>query len=189
MDVLFWLAKGPFSIFGVILWMFHVGRARHPGPGPRVFTPGQLSIEFVNVGGWLTHGDLALDSCAQFLAVAEHKLIPSSARSGWWWSLWLLVLLLMLLVGLVGRRGTGSRRDFIVGCPNALAPSQACYVTDRWFTPHFSVFASFRIGSWMADVACPVVCQPIWSLVGWILLIGPPRRLIVLSRVSGTSIG
>ena len=55
------------------------------GPGilglANVFYPGQLSIEFVNVGGWLTHGDLALDSCAQFLAVAEHRLIPSGARS------------------------------------------------------------------------------------------------------------
>ena len=28
------------------------------------------------MGGWLTHGDLALDSCAQFLAVAEHPLDP-----------------------------------------------------------------------------------------------------------------
>ena len=35
-------------------------------------------------------------------------------------------------------------------------------VTDRWFTPHFSVLARFRIGAWMADVACPVGCQPIW---------------------------
>ena len=60
--------------------MLHIGRARHPGPGPRFFTPGQLSIEFVYVGGWLAHGDLALDSCAQFLAVAEHRLIPSRAR-------------------------------------------------------------------------------------------------------------
>ena len=58
--------------------------------------------------------------------------------------------------------GTGSRGDFFVGCPGALAASQACYVTDRWFTPHFSVLARFRIGAWMADVACPVVCQPIW---------------------------
>ena len=57
--------------------------------------------------------------------------------------------------------GTGSRRDFFVGCPNALAASHACYVTDRWFTPHFSVLARFRIGAWMADVACPVVCQPV----------------------------
>ena len=58
--------------------------------------------------------------------------------------------------------GTGSRRDFFVGCPGALAASQACYVTDRWFTPHFSVLARFRICAWMADVACPFVCQPIW---------------------------
>ena len=58
--------------------------------------------------------------------------------------------------------GTGSRRDFFVGCPGALAASQACDVTDRWFTPHFSVFARFRIGAWMADVACPVACQPLW---------------------------
>ena len=57
---------------------------------------------------------------------------------------------------------TGSHRDFFAGCPSALAASQACYVTDRWFTPHFSVLARFRIGAWMADVACPVVCQPIW---------------------------
>ena len=59
--------------------MLHVGRARHPGPGKRSFIPGQLSIEFANIGGWLTYGDLALDSCAQFLAVAEHRLIPSRA--------------------------------------------------------------------------------------------------------------
>ena len=61
--------------------MFQIGRARHPGPGSRDFPPGELSIEFVNVGGWLTSGDLAWDSCAQFLAAAEHRLIPSRARS------------------------------------------------------------------------------------------------------------
>ena len=55
--------------------------ARHPGPGKRYFTPGQLSFEFVNVDGWLTCGDLAMDSCAQFLVVAEHRLIPWRARS------------------------------------------------------------------------------------------------------------
>ena len=43
--------------------------------------PGQLSVEFVNIGGWLTCGDMALDSCAQFLAVAEHRLIPSRSLS------------------------------------------------------------------------------------------------------------
>ena len=63
------------------MWMLHIGRARYPGPEKKRFPPGQLSVEFVNVGGWLTYGDLALDSCAQFLAVAEHSLIPSWARS------------------------------------------------------------------------------------------------------------
>ena len=61
--------------------MLHIGRARHPGPGPRDIFLGQVSIEFINVGGWLTSGDFAMDSCAQFLAVAEHRLIPSRARS------------------------------------------------------------------------------------------------------------
>ena len=70
-----------FFFWEVLLWVLYIGRARHPGPGPRVFTPGQLSIEFANVGGWFTSGGFALDSCAQFLAVAEHRLIPSRARS------------------------------------------------------------------------------------------------------------
>ena len=61
--------------------MLHVGRSRHPGAGPRDITSGELSIEFINVGGWLPSGDVAMDSCAQFLAVAEHRLIPSRARS------------------------------------------------------------------------------------------------------------
>ena len=55
--------------------------------------------------------------------------------------------------------GIGSRP---VGCPNAPAASVACVVTDRWFTPHFSVVARFCIDAWMADVACLIVCQPIW---------------------------
>ena len=281
--------------------MLHIGRARRPGTGPRVFTRGQISIEFVNVGGWLTHGDLALDSCAQFLAVAEHHFIPSRARSvchqlrkAGYQSVWSLAcqdqvagghagvgvvchagaplallsfvtpqfkaffrlgrlvrttlptgkggvvhlfvvydyqeaeedagqLLLtdkllqsvlaeahavcigqpMLIagdlnadpavipclaigvsacryvdlalayslgVGLIPdatcrfsrEEGTGSRRDFFVGCRNALAASVACSVTDRWFTHHFSEVARFCLDAWMADVACPIVCQLIW---------------------------
>ena len=272
----FLVSKRTFYFFGsVILWMFHIGRARHPGPGPRDFPPGQLSVEFINVGGWLTSGDLALDSCAQFLAVAEHRLIPSRARSvchqlrrAGHHSVWapacqdkiagghagvgvislggaplslpsfvtpqfqeffrfgrvlrttlptsqggvvhlfvvygyqgseedaeklrltdrllqaVLVEAQMVCIGqpmlIAGdlnadpavipclakgisagryvdlalayslgagvapdvtcrfsrKDGTGSRRDFFVGCPGALAASQACYVTDRWFTPH-----------------------------------------------------
>ena len=58
--------------------------------------------------------------------------------------------------------GAGSRRDFFVACPNALAASDACSVTDWWFTPHFSVVARFCTDAWMADVACPIACQPLW---------------------------
>ena len=39
---------------------------------------------------------------------------------------------------------------------------QSCAVADRWFPPHFSVLARFRIDAWMADVSCPVACQPLW---------------------------
>ena len=299
---LFLVSKRTFYFFwGVICWMLHIGRARHPGPGPSNIVPGQLSIEFINVGGWLTFGDLALDSCAQFLAVAEHRLIPSRARSvghslrkAGHHSVWapacqdkiagghagvgvislagaplslpsfatpqfqeffrlgrvlrttlptsrggvvhlfvvygyqgaeddaeklkltdhLLQAVLaeaqvvctgqpMLIAGdlnadpavipclakgiSAGRYvdlalahslgaglapditctfnrddGSGSRRDFVLGCPAALAASHACHVTDRWFTPHFSLLARFRIDAWMADVACPVACQPLW---------------------------
>ena len=40
-----------------------------------------FTIEFLNVGGWLSNGDYALESHAEFLAVAEHRLIPARARS------------------------------------------------------------------------------------------------------------
>ena len=76
--------------------------------------------------------------------------------------LWVLVLLLMLLVGLVGRRVLVLVEISLWAVPGALAASQDCFVTDRWFTPHFSVVARFRISAWMADVACSVACQPIW---------------------------
>ena len=48
-------------------------------PGP----PCHLATEVFNVGSWLTHGDLASDARLDFLAVAEHRLIPTSVRSEW----------------------------------------------------------------------------------------------------------
>ena len=53
--------------------MLNIGRVRHPGPCIFSGPPG-FSIEFLNVGGWLSRGDLALESKAHFLAVAEHRL-------------------------------------------------------------------------------------------------------------------
>ena len=39
--------------------VFWVGWARHPGP-PSL--PRHVGLVFHNVGGWLTHGDLALEA-------------------------------------------------------------------------------------------------------------------------------
>ena len=251
--------------------MLHIGRAGHPGPGKRFFfSPGQLSVEFVNVGGWLTYGDLALDSCAQFLAVAERMLIPSATTSichqlreaghHFVWSpacqdqvagghagvgvvcrggatlslpsfvtqvgqdfenhssYWFrrsgsslcrqrlrisagrfvdLALAYSLGAG-VGPDATrkfkredcvGSRGDFIVGCPDALAASTACKVTDRWFTPHLLNLLAFVLMRGRPILLARRCVS--WSdlLVGWILLIGLLRRLLVLFRISGICSG
>ena len=64
--------------WGKVLWLLWVGRARHPGP-----FSGSMSVEVFNVGGWLTHGDLALEADVDFLAVVEHRLVPARVRSEW----------------------------------------------------------------------------------------------------------
>ena len=56
-----------------------MGRARHPGP----LGVHALGLESFNVGGRLTHGDLALKSSADFLAISEQRLIPARVRSEW----------------------------------------------------------------------------------------------------------
>ena len=66
--------------WGLILWYLWIGTARHPGPPSQ---PRHLCLEFHNVGDWLTHGDLALTAGVDFLAVAEHRLIPARVRSEW----------------------------------------------------------------------------------------------------------
>ena len=86
--------------------------------------------------------------------------------------------------------GSGSRRDFLVGCPGVLAASQACHVTDRWFTPHFSVLALAFVlmPGWLIFHARLLVSLS-GLLAGWILLIGLLRRPLVLFRMSGMFIG
>ena len=56
----------------MILWNLWIGKARHPGPAS---LPRHGGVEVLNVGGWLTHGDLALEVDVDFLAVVEHWLI------------------------------------------------------------------------------------------------------------------
>ena len=106
--------------------------------------------------------------------------------------IWLLRILLVLVPRLVllctfnRDDGSGSRRDFFIGCPNALAASQVCCVTDKWFTPHFSLLARFRIDAWMADVSCPIACQPLWPAC-W--LDTPDRSSSSSSRVCSGCLG
>ena len=49
-------------------------------PGPVLH---RFAVEVFNVGGWLTHGDLALEVRVDFVAVVEHTLIPARVRSEW----------------------------------------------------------------------------------------------------------
>ena len=51
------------------------------GLGSGFFHPWSTVHQVCQCGCWLTHGDLALASCAQFLAVAEALVNPFLARS------------------------------------------------------------------------------------------------------------
>ena len=45
--------------------------------------PQHVGVEVFNVGGWLTHGDPALEARVDFLAVVERRSIPARVRSEW----------------------------------------------------------------------------------------------------------
>ena len=50
-----------------------------------------------------------------------------------------------------------------MGCPGALAASQACaMLLTGGSLLTFLFLLRFRIDAWMAEVACPVACQPLW---------------------------
>ena len=92
--MVYWITgafRSPFRIFllsrnsrnrfwGLVFWHLWIGRAWHPGPNS---SSPHLGVEILNVGGWLTHGDLALDARVDSLAVVEHRLIPPRVRSEW----------------------------------------------------------------------------------------------------------
>ena len=47
----------------------------------------------------------------------------------------------------------GTRRNFFLVCPNALAAGVGCGVlVERWFRPNFFVCAQFGVGAWSAEV-------------------------------------
>ena len=62
LPVEFFLVRRISRFWRLVLWHLWIGRPRHSGPK-------QLALEKFDVGGWLAHGDLALDSATDFLAV------------------------------------------------------------------------------------------------------------------------
>ena len=58
-----------------VLWLLWIGRARHPGP-----FSGVMTVEVFNVGGWLTHVDMVLETNVDFLAFVQHRLVPARVR-------------------------------------------------------------------------------------------------------------
>ena len=60
------------------MWHLWIGTAQQPGPGSQDFV-----VDVFNVGGWLSHGDFALEVDVDFLAVVNHRLIPAGVRSEW----------------------------------------------------------------------------------------------------------
>ena len=69
------------TVFGA--WFFGVSGLGGPGTLGRLPFCSMLVLMFVNVGGWLTHVDLALEVGVHFLVVVEHRLIPARVRSEW----------------------------------------------------------------------------------------------------------
>ena len=50
-----------------------------------------------------------------------------------------------------------------MACPIALAAATACSVLpDRWFTPHFAVYAEFALSSWDATVERARIHSLLW---------------------------
>ena len=67
--------------WGLVIWHLWVGRARHLGPTSLL--PRHVGVEVLNVGSWLSHGDLAFEVDVDFLAVVEHRLIPARVGGEW----------------------------------------------------------------------------------------------------------
>ena len=84
-----------FSFFWVFLFSWNSGGSVlgfHPlafldweGQAPRanLLLFQHVGVGVFNVGGWLTHGDLALEVGVDFVSVVEHRLIPARVRSEW----------------------------------------------------------------------------------------------------------
>ena len=58
----------------------------------------------------------------------------------------------------------GHRKDFVVGCPLAVAAVLSCRVqADRLVAPHLAVRTLFDCCRWTCQVTQPVQRTPLWS--------------------------
>ena len=69
----------------------------------------------------------------------------------------------------------GSRRDFVLACPIAMAATTPCRVLpDRWFIPHFAVYAEFSLSLHGMPLSIGLgFIHPCGQLVGLIVQIAP----------------
>ena len=62
-----------------------IGRACHPGPTKKPSAGRDLArhvgVEVLNVGGWLTHGDSAVETDCDFLVISDTRLIPARSKN------------------------------------------------------------------------------------------------------------
>ena len=69
----------------------------------------------------------------------------------------------------------GRRRDFMVGCPLAVAAVHSCRVqTDRWMAPHLAVRTLFDCCRWSYRVTQPVQRTPLWP-ASWLPVVDKGR--------------
>ena len=72
--------------------------------------------------------------------------------------------------------GKGTRRDFALACPIALAAATACQVLlNRWFSSHFAVRPDFSNAAWDATIEKAKVYTPLW-LACWVQCPDRSRR-------------
>ena len=82
----------------------------------------------------------------------------------------------------------GSRRDFVLACPIAMAATTACRVLpDRWFIPHFAVYAELSLSLHGMSLSIGLgFFHPCGQPVGLIVQIAPDVLRHMRFRISGT---
>ena len=73
----------------------------------------------------------------------------------------------------------GHRRDFMVGCPLAVAAVLSCKVqADRWIAPHLAVRTLSDCCRWTCQVTQPVQRTPLWP-ASWLPAVDKGRGVQV----------